>query len=104
MSELNHIVGTSGNDILEGTKDGDLFIGGEGADTFVLDYKDFGNDMISDFENGIDLIDMSKTDLSFNDLTVSVVEGDTVIDDGMGNSIILLGVTSGIDQDDFIFG
>lgn len=99
----NHIAGASGADILAGTLGDDLFTGNGGADIFDLNYANFGNDTISDFEDGIDLIDFTDTGLIYGDLTISVVGSDTVIDDGLGNSITLLGITSAIDQSDFIF-
>ena len=65
-------MGTAGDDTLEG---------GAGADTFVFDPEDgSGNDTITDFTQGEDLIDLSafSTISGFSDLTFTSDEGVTL--------------------------
>ncbi len=49
--------GGDGNDILDGGVGNDVLIGGEGEDTFVFQHS--GSDVIEDFEDGVDLLDLS---------------------------------------------
>lgn len=106
------IYGEAGNDVLTGGAFNETLIGGEGndiltggagADMFVFDGT-WGNDTVTDFEDGIDLLDFSASSLTFNDLTITQNGSDTLVEDGLGNSIILTGITStDITADDFIF-
>lgn len=47
------LIGGDGDDRLDGGRGNDVLIGGAGADTFVFNH---GNDLIADFEQGIDRI------------------------------------------------
>ena len=79
-------------------------IGGTGADLFVFGGI-WGTDTINDFEDGSDLLDFSNSSVTFVDLTISQSGNNTLIDDGLGNTITLLGITStDITTDDFIWG
>ncbi len=49
--------GGSGDDILDGGSDDDIMIGGQGADMFFFAEND-GSDVIEDFEDGTDLLDL----------------------------------------------
>ena len=52
--------GTAGNDTLIGGGGGDILSGGSGKDTFVFaDADNTGTDIITDFEVGTDVIDMT---------------------------------------------
>ncbi|MGD1925036.1 MAG: beta strand repeat-containing protein [Paracoccaceae bacterium] len=62
------LIGDSGNDVLEG---------GSGSDVFVFNLGD-GIDVILDFEDGLDRIDISSQGLSFADLRI-VTSGANVI-------------------------
>jgi Ca2+-binding RTX toxin-like protein len=80
MQELD---GGLGNDVLAGGADGDFF-----------DFHDnWGNDRITDFQIGLDKLNMQNvTGLdSFSQLSIHAVSGGTAIDFG-GNSIVLSGV------------
>ena len=93
----------------------DTFAGSEGnaaiqaslvGDTFVFADDGFGERTITDFDEGIDLLDLSRTSYQFDDLEILSNNngGDTFIDAPGGNSITLVGVSSNlIDQSDFIF-
>ncbi len=85
---------TSGNDTLVATDSSDVF-----------DFNGtWGDDTVSGFQDGIDLLDLSDTGLVFGDLTIIQSGLDTVISDASGNSIILEGFSStNITVDDFIF-
>ena len=78
-----------GNDILEGQEGADTLSGGTGTDTFVYKTGDGGDtlseaDLITDFENGTDILDVSGT-------TATVIGDVTVGDDGSGNATISIG-------------
>ena len=81
--------GGLGNDILFGGRGNDLLIGGAGADTFVFlpgNHTATGNDVIADFELGIDRLSLQ------GGVTVArMVEqnGDTVIDFSSGGSVTI---------------
>ena len=97
------IYGGNYSDIINGGQGNDTLIGGQGVDTFVFS-ADFGSDIINDFQNGLDLIDFSNNSAinSMSDLAISYDTGSAVISSSSG-SIILEGITSGIDPSDFIF-
>ncbi|WP_094673535.1 hypothetical protein [Hydrocoleum sp. CS-953] len=89
-----------GRDIIGADKGDDIITGGTGADMF--DFRpDYGNDIITDFEDGIDLIRL-RSGLEFEDLTIAQVGSDTSIT-GEELSITLQGVAaSDIGSDDFV--
>jgi Ca2+-binding RTX toxin-like protein len=51
--EANAIVGTAGNDWIEGSSANDILTGAEGRDTFAF-RADSGHDVITDFTGGLD--------------------------------------------------
>ncbi|MEQ8824823.1 MAG: calcium-binding protein [Filomicrobium sp.] len=67
------IIGGADNDDLSGGRGDDEFNGGLGADKFVFDERNWGDDVITDFEDGIDrLIISSSTGANeFRDLTIT---------------------------------
>ena len=58
--------GGKGNDVLIGGQGRDVLTGGEGQDTFVYKKIDHRRDIITDFELGIDKIDLSDIFKDFN--------------------------------------
>ena len=64
-----YLSGDAGNDILYGGKSRDSFEGGAGADIFVLG-PDSGEDVIRDFEPGVDKIRIQDSGLGFADLLI----------------------------------
>jgi Ca2+-binding RTX toxin-like protein len=68
------LVGDAGKDWLDGGKGDDTLTGGAGSDHFVL-AKNSGNDVITDFESGIDRLYLSNN-LSFEQLTITQGTGD----------------------------
>ena len=91
------IEGGGGNDHLEGGADGDTFV-----------FRDnWGADFISDFENDIDLLDLTAVtdgasgDITYADLTIIQDGNDTLISYG-SDSIRLINIQrSNIDENDF---
>ncbi|MGD1806522.1 DUF6851 domain-containing protein [Dapis sp. BLCC M126] len=90
----------AGRDIIGADKGDDIITGGTGADMF--DFRsDYGDDIITDFEDGIDLIRL-RSGLEFEDLTIAQVGSDTSIT-GEELSITLQGVAAtDIGSDDFV--
>ncbi|HHC29179.1 MAG TPA: calcium-binding protein, partial [Rhodobacterales bacterium] len=78
--------GGSGGDYLVGERGNDRLIGGSGADIFAFELwtPNFGNDRITDFEDGVDKIDLSCLGIAdmnaFLASALSEVNGNAVID------------------------
>ena len=78
----------AGADTLEGREGADTLTGGTGADIFVYGNGDGGAtvdmaDLITDFQDGIDLIGLVNGELTFADLTIDQsadVTGDATVD------------------------
>jgi len=60
----NVLKGMGGDDVLDGFEGADTLWGGEGADTFQFHNIEAG-DTIADFETGIDVIDLTGTNVDF---------------------------------------
>lgn len=98
----NMLDGGAGDDVLRGFEGDDTLIGGAGSDAFVFAGGD-GDDTVADFEDGLDLIDLSATGAAFGDLNVTQNGADTVIDYGAG-TITLAGIdAANISASDFTF-
>ena len=106
------ISGGRGNDTINGLEGPDTIDGGEGDDLIttgagsdVLKFAaNWGTDTVTDYEVGVDRIDLTGTDLRFSELTITQAGADTLIEDIFGNSITLTGATaSNITEADFIF-
>lgn len=105
------LAGGNGADILIGGTDNDTLTGGSGADIFVI-APETGSDVISDFEDGVDLVDLTAFGLrpalfgSVVDPLLTNAGGATSLDlAGLGGSGILLieGLSIGdADAGDFI--
>ncbi|WP_286829546.1 M10 family metallopeptidase C-terminal domain-containing protein, partial [Kordiimonas sp. UBA4487] len=91
----NQLSGGQGGarDFLTGGAGDDTLSGGNGDDVFVY-AAGWGNDVITDFNVDGDLLEVSGTGLTFADLIITADGDDTVISDGSGNSIRLVGVAS----------
>jgi len=97
----DNIVGSNDNNIINGLAGSDTISSGLGTDIPVFD-GDWGADAVTDFEDGVDLLDFSDSGLAFGDLTITP-GADTLIEDGLGNSITLTGFVGTLDENDFIF-
>ena len=118
------ITGNGGDDDITGGAGADEMTGGAGADTFFFNDGDAtGGDVITDFADGTDLIDLdgtfngatTSTDIVFADLTVAAIDttsdgNDDAVeisytDDTGASTITLQGITdtTSITADDFNF-
>jgi hypothetical protein len=104
--------GGAGNDLINGGRYHDVLTGGTGKDVFQFD-KISGYDTITDFDNGLDRIDLTALGIkSYNSLLKAIssdADGDATIDfsdlNGSYRGVITLdGVSiSELDRSDFIF-
>jgi len=100
--------GAAGDDTLHGGAGNDKLSGGGGADTFVYGTGD-GDDIIKDFEDGKDTIDLTgiASVTGFADLSMTQVNGNVVIaltEDQGGGSLTLENVDlADLDASDFVF-
>ena len=98
----DELSGNAGNNILDGGAGNNTLEGRGGADIFVFD-NDKGHNVITDFETGVDKIDLSGNAeiTDFADLQANHFSG-TLIDDGAGTVIDVQGYAV-LDANDFIF-
>ena len=82
--------GGDGDDLLWGDMGSDLLFGGNGSDTFVLKAGS-GSDNIADFANGSDSLALAGG-LSFEQLTITASDGNTLIYSGNELLATLTGV------------
>ena len=100
----NVITGNSGNNVLDGAWGDDTLIGGAGNDTLIggvgIDtfsfYTGDGQDGITGFEDDIDVIDIQGA------FTLVQVGADVRIDHGIGDSVLVSGMTV-VDLTDDVF-
>lgn len=116
----DEIIGGAGGDYLSGGLGDDEFNGGLGADKFVFDARNWGDDAIIDYEDGIDriLISQETGANSFSDLSISTQLSPTTSsgyqalvryvdpsDPNIVNEITLYNIqASQLTEDDFYFG
>ena len=95
--------GGDGADIINGGRGHDTLTGGNGADVFVFAAAEKGHDVITDFEDGQDLIQISG--LSFGALEMSqTADGVLVTSEAMSGQITLQGLSlTALDASDFLF-
>ncbi len=102
----NRLNGGSGSDRLEGLAGADVLFGGLNGDTFVFS-AGHGRDIVRDFVNSSDIIDLSATAIgSIGEALANAVQtrAAVVLTTGSGDAIVLRGVTLGqLDAGDFIF-
>ncbi len=97
------LVGGAGDDTLDGGGGNDTLEGGTGVDTFIFGVY-AGIDEIVDFENGVDVLDLSADGLGFESVedvlgAASQDGANTVIDLGSDSQVTLLDID--VDQLDF---
>ena len=97
-----------GDDRMVGSVAADQFFGGEGLDQFV--FGDVWNtpntgfqDVIFDLEDGVEKIDLSGSDLQFEDLTITEEFGSSAIITSTAGRIELNGLGGQITEEDFVF-
>lgn len=100
------MIGQGGDDTIFGGAGFDKLVGSGGADTFAFE-PGGGLDLIFDFENGTDFLDV--TIFRFNDFSrdilpfIKTIAGKAVIDFADGGRVVLAGVAQGdLDASDFI--
>jgi Ca2+-binding RTX toxin-like protein len=88
---------------LEGGAGDDTLIGNGGADVFVF-ADGFGHDLIADFQDGTDLLDVSALAVASGGVPMAIMAqgADAVLSDGAGNSITLTGMAGQIDLADML--
>jgi Ca2+-binding RTX toxin-like protein len=88
----NVLKGAGGSDQLHGLGGDDVLTGGGGLDYFIFNRR--GVDRITDFDDGTDLlaIDGVLNQSAFDALDIKQVDGDTVINFGGGDRIIIEGL------------
>lgn len=102
------LIGSAFSDLIEGGLGDDTLTGGLGADSFVfnLNIPGGGRDIITDFEDGSDTLDIwdptTNAYLGYADVTVEDSADGAVVTYADGQ-IVLQGIAaSQIDQDDFL--
>lgn len=100
------LLGELGDDVLNGGVGNDTLTGGNGSDIFIIS-KGEGLDFITDFQNGIDFIQLSPP-LSFNNLAITTTNsGQVLVTDRTTNQPLLVinGITAAdLTAADFITG
>ncbi|MBW4682264.1 MAG: hypothetical protein KME19_19410 [Microcoleus vaginatus WJT46-NPBG5] len=95
------LIGGSGDDILSGDMGNDSLTGGAGSDRFVLK-QSAGNDIITDFTDGEDLLVLAAG-LTFENLTITAGNNATLISAGDELLVTLNGLQSNlIAANDFV--
>ncbi len=101
------IHGGGGNDMIFGDQHDDQLWGDGGADIFVFNHKNFGDDTIHDFANGADHITFGeKSFTAFYQVQAAAQQSgaNVVITDGIGNSVTILNFTlAQLTVDDILF-
>ena len=99
----DYLLGGDGNDTVSGGLGNDYLSGGSGADVFGTG-SSWGSDIILDFEDGVDRIDLSGTGLSAGSFTITQAGAYAVLQAG-SNVLYLLNVNAtDIDANDFVNG
>ena len=94
--------GREGTDTLDGGTGDDVLRGGADADTFVFEAGD-GLDQITDFEVGVDTIDLSATGLSYGDLTIEAAGASSTVTYGTDVITVFNVLDTELDANQFAF-
>jgi hypothetical protein len=99
----NKLSGGDGDDLISGEGGNDILIGGAGSDTFTFG-ANFGDDVIQDFEVGLDQLQFGDFGPDFGGAVNVAQDGnDAVISFGTEGSVRLAGVnTTDLTEDDFV--
>ena len=96
------LFGGDGDDRLVGGADNDVLFGQQGEDTFVF-FANSGNDVIRDFEDGIDTIEFRGAVDSFADLTLEQSGTSVIITSDNGVITVRNMDIADLTVDDFTF-
>lgn len=101
----DRLFGGTGNDFLTGSNGRDILFGGDGWDEFIYADMREGRDVIRDFTDGTDLIDLSALGIGFADVSVSAAQAGASTQLAFGNTTVLLEnvMQTAIDAGDFVF-
>lgn len=94
------LVGNAVNNRLAGGPGNDLLTGSGGANVFVFG-PGWGQDTVTDFRSGTDLLDLAGTPLSFADLSIFASETATTV--AYDTNLITLPGVGAVAQSDFVF-
>jgi serralysin len=97
------LVGGSGTDVLDGGAQKDILWGGAAADTFVFGKGDGKGNVVKDFENGRDLIEIGKGARDFEDLRIANDEDGVRIKFADVSLILEDTARSDLSEADFLF-
>lgn len=114
LGDADELFGGNGNDNLSGGGGNDKLFGGKGndnltggrksGDLFIFDEFDFGEDVITDFEVGKDVVDFRGSGLTASIAEIIQTEQGAMIAFDQAGSLLLLGVTVGsVGSSDFWF-
>ena len=99
----DELLGGAGNDILEGGIGDDILTGGLGVDEFIFT-ENFGDDAVTDFTDGADLIFFDISDITYADLTITDDSGHALVAINGHGTIKLTDLEiSLLNEEDFIF-
>lgn len=108
-SENNDVLlGNAETNVLVGNGGDDTLTGGLGADTFVFAPADLGADVVTDFQDGLDLLDISAFNFGVADLNAVIagaqqVGEDTLLTFAQNNTALLQGTqVAQLGVDDFL--
>lgn len=88
--------GGGGDDTLQGGRGDDVLEGGPGADVFVF-RPGFGNDVVLDYQPGVDVLDFLAFSAAGIGHTVDWSTGQAVITFETGDTLVLLGAPHAVD-------
>ncbi len=103
-SGADRLFGSQGNDILNGGNGNDLLVGGGGSDRFVFNERS-GRDVIRDFQNNIDDLDLRAFDFSNRGQALSNADergGNVVFEFSDGSELVVQGITISQLTDDIL--
>ena len=87
-SGADQLIGSRADDQMTGGRDELTFELDGAQDLFVYGAEDWGSDTIFDFEDEVDLFDLSESGLAFNDLTIVNEDFQTTITSNLGTITI----------------
>lgn len=100
--------GQAGNDTLAGGRGNDTLSGGSDADSFIFMAGD-NNDVVTDFEDDLDVIDFDLVGLGYSDVadlyanaTITELDGNTTFNFGVNGSLTINGISAANLIDDMI--
>lgn len=101
--DIENLEGSAHDDRLTGDGFDNTLTGGKGADVFAFEYG-WGSDTVTDFEKGVDRLDLSATAVSrFDDLFIFELGPDAIVSDTNSNMLVIRGMAGQIDAGDFLF-